>query len=120
MHSVTTTDRFELHTPPNTVITGEDGRPVTQVSITPIPVDRPPFPLPTHFTVPVYFTVQPGGAYVHTAGSHDGATAGQQPGDGGGRRVDPADRLCLRQRWARADRDPPRRHGGGGDDHVHL
>jgi len=59
---------LELHIPPNTVIVGEDGKPVTQVSITPIPVDRPPFPLPTHFTVPVYFTVQPGGAYVHTAG----------------------------------------------------
>ena len=60
---------LELHIPPNTVITGEDGKPVTQISITPIPVDRPPFPLPTNFTVPVYFTVQPGGAYVHTSGS---------------------------------------------------
>jgi RHS repeat-associated protein len=60
---------LELHIPPNTVITGEDGKPVRQISITPIPVDRPPFPLPTNFIVPVYFTIQPGGAYVHTGGS---------------------------------------------------
>jgi hypothetical protein len=59
---------LELHIPPNTVLRGEDGKPVTQVSITPIPVDRPPLPLPTNFVVPIYFTVQPGGAYVQTAG----------------------------------------------------
>jgi RHS repeat-associated protein len=58
-----------LHIPPNTVLRGEDGKPVTHVSITPIPVDRPPFPLPTNFIVPIYFTVQPGGAYVQTAGT---------------------------------------------------
>jgi RHS repeat-associated protein len=60
---------LELHIPPQTVIRGEDGKPVTQLGITPIPVDRPPFPLATNVDVPVYFTIQPGGAYVSTAGT---------------------------------------------------
>lgn len=59
---------LELHLPPQTRLEGEDGRPVTQVSLTPIPVDRPPFPLPTNVAVPTYFTAQPGGAYVYGAG----------------------------------------------------
>jgi RHS repeat-associated protein len=58
---------LELHLPPGTVVRGEDGEVVTEISITPIPVDRPPFPLPG-FRVPVYFTIQPGGAYVWTSG----------------------------------------------------
>jgi hypothetical protein len=29
-----------------------------------IPVDQPPFPLPTGVEVPVYFTIQPGGGYL--------------------------------------------------------
>ncbi len=60
---------LELHVPPRTMIRGEDGRPVTELSITPIPVDRPPFPLARNVEVPVYFTIQPGGAYVYTYGS---------------------------------------------------
>ena len=32
--------------PPHTVISDHDGKIVREVSITPIPVDRPPFPLP--------------------------------------------------------------------------
>jgi hypothetical protein len=60
---------LELHLPAGTPITGEDGKPVTTLGITPIPVDRPPFPLAKNVVVPVYFTVQPGGAYVHTAGA---------------------------------------------------
>jgi len=51
------------------VIRGEDGKPVTEVGITAIPVDRPPFPLAKNVDVPVYFTIQPGGAYAYTAGS---------------------------------------------------
>ena len=35
---------LELHLPPKTTLRGEDGKPVTEVSLTPIPVDRPPFP----------------------------------------------------------------------------
>jgi RHS repeat-associated protein len=54
---------LELHIPKGTVLRSRSGEIVTEVSITPIPVDRPPFPLPTSF-VPVYFTIQPGGAHV--------------------------------------------------------
>jgi hypothetical protein len=32
-------------------------------------VDRPPFPLAKNVDVPVYFTVEPGGAYVYAATS---------------------------------------------------
>jgi RHS repeat-associated protein len=60
---------LELHLPAGTVIAGEDGKPVTKLGITPIPVDRPPFPLAANVEVPVYFTVQPGGAYLATAGA---------------------------------------------------
>jgi RHS repeat-associated protein len=55
---------LELHLPAGTVITGEDGRVVREIGITPIPLDRPPFPLPKNVEVPIYFTIQPGGAYV--------------------------------------------------------
>jgi hypothetical protein len=54
---------LELHIPPNTVIRGEDGEIVRELSITPIPVDRPPFPLAKNVSVPVYFTIQPGSAH---------------------------------------------------------
>lgn len=79
---------LEVHIPPHTVIYDEEHKPVTRVSITPIPVDRPPFPLPQGVQVPIYFTVQPGGAYIKTYG--DSGTKGariiypnyiyQQPG----------------------------------------
>ena len=60
---------LELHLPPNTVVTDHDGRVVREISITPIPVAQPPFPLPAGVEVPVYFTIQPGGAYVSTQAS---------------------------------------------------
>jgi RHS repeat-associated protein len=59
---------LELHLPPGATIKGEDGKPVTTLGITAIPVDRPPFPLARNVEVPVYFTIQPGSAYVSTAG----------------------------------------------------
>ncbi len=57
---------LELHLPAGTVIKDDDGQIVRTVSITPIPVDRTPFPLATNVDVPIYFTIQPGGAYVST------------------------------------------------------
>jgi RHS repeat-associated protein len=60
---------LELHVPPGTSIRDEDGKPVTTIGITAIPVDRPPFPLAKNVEVPVYFTIQPGGAYVQTTGT---------------------------------------------------
>ena len=54
---------LELRIPSGTVIRDAQGKIVTQLSMTAIPVDQPPFPLP-NFPVPVYFTVQPGGAHL--------------------------------------------------------
>jgi RHS repeat-associated protein len=59
---------LELHLPAGTTIRDEDGQIVREITITPIPVDRPPFPLPQNVEVPIYFTIQPGSAYVSTAG----------------------------------------------------
>ena len=55
---------LELRLPAQTVIRDLEGQPVTQLSITPIPTDRPPFPLPLGIHVPVFFTIQPGGSRV--------------------------------------------------------
>jgi RHS repeat-associated protein len=65
--TVITTPRISglaLHLPPHTTITDHRGKIVREISITPIPVAQPPFPLPAGVEVPVYFTIQPGGAYV--------------------------------------------------------
>jgi RHS repeat-associated protein len=59
---------LELHLPTGSVLRGEDGDTVTEVGLTPIPVDRPPFPLAKNVEVPVYFTAQPGGTYVAAPG----------------------------------------------------
>jgi RHS repeat-associated protein len=59
---------LELHLPAGTVITDATGKVVTKITITPIPLDRPPFPLP-FVIVPTYFTIQPGGAYISVNGT---------------------------------------------------
>jgi hypothetical protein len=55
---------LELHIPPDTTIRDHAGQVVTRITITPVPLDRPPFPTPSNARVPVYFTIQPGGAYI--------------------------------------------------------
>ena len=55
---------LEVKIPAGTTITDAAGREVTDLNITAIPVDRAPFPLPPFVAVPVYFTVQPGRAYL--------------------------------------------------------
>jgi RHS repeat-associated protein len=55
---------FEIRIPAGSSITDEDGEAVDHIGITPIPVDRPPFPLPKDVRIPIYFTAQPGGAYL--------------------------------------------------------
>ena len=55
---------LELRLPTQTVIRDMDGNTVTQLSITPIPTNQPPFPLPAGVNVPVFFTIQPGGSQV--------------------------------------------------------
>jgi RHS repeat-associated protein len=59
---------LELHLPANTVITDVNGKAVTEITITPVPLDRPPFPLP-RVPVPIYFTIQPGVSYIKVASS---------------------------------------------------
>ncbi|WP_050982884.1 RHS repeat-associated core domain-containing protein [Cupriavidus basilensis] len=54
---------LEVHIPKGTVLRDRKGRVINELSITPVPVDRPPFPLPNRY-VPVYFTLQPGGAHL--------------------------------------------------------
>ncbi|MBI4638965.1 MAG: hypothetical protein HY727_21720 [Candidatus Rokubacteria bacterium] len=48
--------------PQGTHITGPDGNPVSQLTITPVPIDRSPMPFPPGVTLPLLFTLQPGGA----------------------------------------------------------
>jgi hypothetical protein len=57
---------LEVHIPAGTVIRDIDGAVTHEVSITPIPVNQPPFPLPKNVYVPIYFTVQPGGGYLYS------------------------------------------------------
>lgn len=61
---------LEVHIPAGAVVRDTDGNSVTQLSITPIPVDRPPFPLPPEVKVPVFFTVQPGASRVIPPRAH--------------------------------------------------
>jgi RHS repeat-associated protein len=68
---VVTTPRIpglEVHIPPGAVIRDHNGAVVRELSITPIPIEQPPFPTPPDLEVPVYFTIQPGGAYIYTSG----------------------------------------------------
>lgn len=53
---------LEVRIPAGTLIRDRNGRIVTRVSITPVPNDRPPYPMPEIAEFPVYFTLQPGGA----------------------------------------------------------
>jgi len=61
---------LELHIPAGIVIQDDGGTVLHTVSMTPVPLDRPPFPLPLGVDVPIYFTIQPGAAYLKsTSGS---------------------------------------------------
>jgi RHS repeat-associated protein len=59
---------LEVHIPKGTVIRDADGKVTHELSLTPIPIDRPPFPLPPT-RVPVYFSVQPGGGVLFPEGA---------------------------------------------------
>ncbi|MEV0402595.1 RHS repeat-associated core domain-containing protein [Actinoallomurus sp. NPDC050550] len=60
---------LEVHIPKGTVIRDSSGKIVHKVGITAIPVDRTPFPLPKNSPVPIYYTIQPGGAYLFPSGA---------------------------------------------------
>jgi RHS repeat-associated protein len=66
---------LQFRLPQGAILTGVDHKPVRKVSITRIPVDRTPFPLPPNVKVPLYFTVQPGGTVISSA---DGKWLGAQ------------------------------------------
>ena len=51
--------------PAGTVVRDVDGKIVTEVSLTPIPVDQPPYPMP-YAGVPLHYTIQPGGAVIES------------------------------------------------------
>ena len=64
---VTTKDvpGLEFRLPKGTTVKERTGEQATEVSMTAIPIERPPFPLPQlGVQVPVYFTLQPGSADV--------------------------------------------------------
>jgi RHS repeat-associated protein len=59
---------LKLDLPPQTVIYDHYGRVVHQLTITPIRLDRTPFPIPQGLDITFYFTIQPGGAYLRVGG----------------------------------------------------
>jgi RHS repeat-associated protein len=66
---------LELHMSAGTVIHDHrDNSYARTISITPIPVDRPPFPMPVDAEFPVFFTIQPGGTYIHGYGPNNRGT----------------------------------------------
>ncbi|HEV8640828.1 MAG TPA: kelch repeat-containing protein [Methylomirabilota bacterium] len=58
---------LEVRIPAGSVIFDHEHHVATHLSLTQIPLDRPPFPLPKHVDVPLYFTLQPGAGYVSNA-----------------------------------------------------
>ena len=67
----------ELHLPANTVIKDRFGKIVRQVTITPVPLNKPPFPLPPGVQLPVFFVVQPGGAQIEVLNPGSGPDGAQ-------------------------------------------
>jgi RHS repeat-associated protein len=55
---------LEIRIPAGATVVGRDGEPVESMSITPVPLDQAPFPIPAGVAPPAYFTVQPGGLHV--------------------------------------------------------
>ncbi|AKQ68195.1 kelch domain protein [Myxococcus hansupus] len=52
---------LELRLPPGTVVRDREGNLLTEINITPLPINQTPFPLP-NLDMPLYFTLQPGDA----------------------------------------------------------
>lgn len=56
----------EVHIPPGTSIVDHYGHPVTKITLTPMAIDKTPVPLAPG--MPIFFDLQPGGAYVDNGG----------------------------------------------------
>jgi RHS repeat-associated protein len=68
--TVVTTPRvtgMSVTIPAGANLRNRDGSPVTRVSITPVPIDRTPTPLPPNVTATMVYTIQPGGAIADVA-----------------------------------------------------
>jgi hypothetical protein len=63
-----------LHLPQGTTVVDHEGKVVTKLTVTAIPLDKPPFPLPVGGRVPIYFTIQPGGSEINL---HTDSASGQ-------------------------------------------
>lgn len=59
---------FEIRIPAGVVLRDRNGKVVTELGITAMPIDRTPYPQP-HMDFPVYYTVQPGGTMIQAVGS---------------------------------------------------
>lgn len=57
---------LEVRLPAGAVVRDHKGRIARELSITPMPLDRPPFPIPPDVNPPAYFTIQPGAGYVYS------------------------------------------------------
>ncbi|MEZ5079631.1 MAG: RHS repeat-associated core domain-containing protein [Thermoleophilia bacterium] len=55
---------LEIHLPPRSRVVDARGRTVRGLTITRIPIRKPPHPLPDPSSVPVYYTIQPGLARI--------------------------------------------------------
>ncbi|HEY8239205.1 MAG TPA: DUF6531 domain-containing protein, partial [Candidatus Limnocylindrales bacterium] len=60
---------LELRIPAGSHLVDSEGQPVTEMGLTPVPIDRPPFPLPPGAAFPMYFTVDPHGVVVAPEGA---------------------------------------------------
>lgn len=58
---------LEIRIPAGSVIRDRNGNVITEINITPIPLDRAAYPMPQQVDFPVYFTLQPAGAYIQSA-----------------------------------------------------
>jgi len=57
---------LEVHIPPKSILRDVEGNALTSITITPVPVDRGPFPGPVGVKFPMFFTLQLGGTKVET------------------------------------------------------
>jgi len=57
---------LEIRIPAGTVIRDRQGNILTAINISPVPIDRAAFPMPVETQFPVYFTVQPSGAFIQS------------------------------------------------------
>jgi len=58
---------LEVHIPPKSILRDFDGNSLTSISITPVPLDRGPFPGPPGAKFPMFFTLQLGGTKIESA-----------------------------------------------------